>query len=72
MEFIKKLVMSRAALLAFVGACLVAARRFGVVLPEGTEDAVSKLIDTGIFFVSALLLGSHLENKDPNAKKADS
>src|SRR5258706_13173960 len=65
MEFLKKLVTARAALIAFVVALLVAARSFGFIIPQGADDSVSKLIDTGLIFLGMLLTGSALHNADP-------
>jgi hypothetical protein len=64
MKILSNLVTSKAAVVAFIGAALVAARRFGVVLPAGSDDAISKLVDTGISLVGFLFVGSQLHLSD--------
>jgi hypothetical protein len=65
MKFVQRLVTGRAALLALVGAALVAARRFGVVLPAGAEGDVSKVIDTALSFLGFMVAGSYLHTETP-------
>lgn len=60
MKTLTNLITGRALLVAFVGACLVAGRRFGVVIPEGTEADISKVLDTGLSFAGFLVFGTML------------
>jgi hypothetical protein len=67
MQYLKKLITptGRAALIALVVSILAVARIFGIGLPEVTEGAISKMLDSLGIFIAVLIGGSALHKAPP-------
>lgn len=67
MQFLKNIVTGRATLIAFAISLLAALRLAGVMLPSGTDEVVTKFLDTGLVFLATALGGTYLHKAAPPA-----
>jgi len=69
MDFLKKLITARAALVTFIVAALVLVRTFGIQIPNDYDDKIGHFVDSGIMLLGLFFGGGMLHNADPPAKK---